>query len=448
MEKINFSSGFKKILSNTGYLFGEKVFNMILSLLVGIWVARYLGPDDYGLWQYANSLVGLVTALATLGTTQIVIRDLVNEPEEKEGSILGTSFILMIVAGSITAITVIGIGFWFNDESVTRWLIVISSVNLILISFNAFDYWFQSKVLSKYSVFARTSAKLVASVLKVCFILLTLSVIYFALAVIIGAVVKIIIWLYSYKKENREVRKWNFDVSYAKGILKDSWPLIVSGLSVAIYMKIDQVMLKSMVDANAVGNYAVAVKISELWYFIPMAIASSVFPAIIKSKKQSKEIYYKRLQYLYDVMVGMAVAIAVPMTFLSDPLINVLFGPEYSLAGGVLAIHIWAGIFVFLGVARSKWIINENYQFYGMLFTLVGAVSNVALNIWLIPIWGIIGAAWATVISYVISAWATGIFLNKTRVAFFMQGKAILRAIMIIPIYNSLMSIHKEAKNK
>ncbi len=441
-----FSSGFKKILSNTGYLAGEKVFNMILSLLVGIWVARYLGPEDYGLWQYASSLVGLVTALATLGTTQIVIRDLVNEPKENEGSILGTSFLLMIVAGSITAIAIIGIGFWFNDESVTRWLIVISSVNLILISFNAFDYWFQSKVLSKYSVFARTGANLMASVLKVLFIILTLSVIYFALAVIIGAVVKIIIWLYSYKKENRNIYSWNFDANYAKEILKDSWPLIISGLSVAIYMKIDQVMLKSMVDASAVGNYAVAVKISELWYFIPIAIASSVYPTIIKSKKENIEKYYKRLQYLYDMMAGMAVVIAVPMTFLSNPLIKVLFGPDYSMAGGVLAIHIWAGIFVFLGVARSKWIINENYQFYGMIFTISGAISNVILNIWLIPLLGIIGAAWATVISYIISAWASSFFISKTRIAFKMQGKSIIKAFMIVPVYQSLKHIYNESK--
>jgi O-antigen/teichoic acid export membrane protein len=243
------------------------------------------------------------------------------------------------------------------------------------------------------------------------------------------------------------VTNWGFDPDYAKGLLKDSWPLILSGLSVAVYMRIDMVMLKSMVDANTVGNYAAAVHVSELWYFIPMAVASSVFPSIIKSKKDSIEKYHRRLQYLYDVMAGMAIVIAIPMTFLSDFVIQLLFGTEYALAGGVLAVHIWAGIFVFLGVARSKWIINENYQFYGMLFTIVGALSNVALNLWLIPLLGIMGAAWATVISYIISAWATGIFIKETRVAFFMQGKAMLRAVMVIPAYHSIKSIYREAKN-
>jgi len=418
---------------------------MGLSLLVGIWVARYLGPGDFGLWQYANSLVGLVTTVATLGTTNIVIRDLVNEPEEEEDRILGTSFILMLGAGAVAAIIIIGVGFWLNNETVTRWLIVIASVNLILVAFNAFDYWFQSKVLSKYSVYARTIAQVVVSVLKVLFILLSLSVIYFAMTVIVGGILRSIVWLYSYEKQEKKVTNWGFDPDYAKGLLKDSWPLILSGLSVAVYMKIDQVMLKSMMDANAVGNYAVAVRVSELWYFIPMTVASSVFPAIIQSKKDSIEKYHRRLQYLYDVMAGMAIAIAIPMTFLSDWLIQLLFGSEYALAGGVLAVHIWAGIFVFLGVARGKWIINENYQFYGMVCTVSGALANVVLNIWLIPLLGIMGAAWATVASQAIAAWLLGYFLQEIKISSKMIAKAIISSILIYPCYKSVKNILKEA---
>ena len=447
MFSDKFTHGFRKILANTGYLFGEKSINMVLGLAVGVYVARYLGPNDYGLLQYAQSLVGLFTAIATLGTTQIVIRDLVNEPSEREGKILGTAFLLMLAAGIISALLVIIVGFWLNKDSITRLLIVIVSVNLIFQSFHSFDYWFQSKVLAKYSVYARTSAQIIVSILKIIFILLSVSVLYFAFAVVITGMISAFLWNLHYHRQGKSIKDWSFDPDYARGLLKDTWPLILSGLSVAVYMKIDQVMLKNMVDANAVGNYAVAVRVSELWYFIPMTIAASVFPSIIQSKKDSIEKYHRRLQYLYDVMAGMAIAIALPMTFLSSFIINLLFGNEYAMAGGVLAVHIWAGIFVFLGVARSKWIINENYQFYGMIFTIAGAVSNVVLNVWLIPILGIMGAAWATVISYIISAWATGIFVKETRIAFSMQGMAILRAVMIIPAYNSLKSIYREAKN-
>jgi len=445
LKRFNFSSGFKKILSNTGYLFGEKALNMVLGLAVGIWVARYLGPENYGLWMYAESLVGLVTAIATLGTTQIVIRDLVEQPQEKEGSILGTAFLLMLGAGFLTALSIIFIGFWLNEDRITRLLIVISSVSLVLQAFQAFDYWFQSKVLSKYSVVARTSGQIIVSILKILFILLSLSVTYFALTAIISGCISAVIWIYSYKKHKKKLSSWSFDPQYAKSLLKDTWPLILAGLSVAIYMKIDQVMLKDMVNAKAVGNYAVAVRVSELWYFIPMTIASSVFPSIINSKKDSFEKYYRRLQYLYDVMAGMAIAIAIPMTFLSDVLIQLLFGSEYAFAGEVLALHIWAGIFVFLGVARSNWIINENYQIYGMICTTSGAVSNIILNIWLIPVLGIMGAAWATIISQAIAAWLLGYFLKDIRISSVMIYKSIISAILIYPCYKSVKNIIREA---
>ena len=445
--KNNYSSGFKKILSNTGYLFGEKVFNMALSLLVGIWVARYLGPDELGLLRYAQSFVGLFIAVASLGTTQIVIRDLVNEPEESEGRILGTSFFLMLVAGVITALLVIGIGVWQNNDTLTISLIVIASVNLIFQAFDVFDYWFQSKVLSKYSVYARTIAQITISIIKVILILFSLSIIYFALTMIAAGIIQSVVWAAYFQKQKKSTMNWKFDAEYAKSLLKNAWPLIISGISVAIYMKIDQVMLKSMVNANAVGNYSVAVTVSQLWYFIPLTITSSVFPSIIQSKKDNVEKYYRRLQYLYDVMTAIAVAIALPMTFLSNFVILSLFGPEYTQAGVVLAIHIWAGVFVFLGVVRNRWIINENYQFYGMIFTISGAVANIAMNIWLIPIYGITGAAWATLVSQALSAWFIALFFDKTRLAFKMHLRAIFNALLIYPVIKSLTKILKEASD-
>ena len=193
---------------------------------------------------------------------------------------------------------------------------------------------------------------------------------------------------------------------------------IISGLSLAIYMKVNQVMLKEMSDAVSVGNYAVTVKLSELWYFIPMTIASSVFPSIISSREHSKEKYYNRLQYFYDIMVAMAFLIAIPMTFLSEIIIELLFGTEYKLAGAIVSIHMWSGIFVFLGVARGKWIITENFQFYGMIFTITGAVVNVVLNLLFIPEYGGIGAALAIVVSQALSAWLLAGLFEKTRSAF------------------------------
>jgi len=181
-------------------------------------------------------------------------------------------------------------------------------------------------------------------------------------------------------------------------LLRDSWPLILSGMVISIYMKIDQVMIKEMLGAQQVGHYAAAVKLSEAWYFIPMAITSHVFPAIINAKKQSEELYYQRLQKLYNLMVWLAVAIALPTTFLAPWVIRVLYGEAFLPAAGVLSIHIWASVFVFLGVASGKWFLCENYIKKNFYRTLFGMVINAVLNLILIPLYGIYGAAVATLL--------------------------------------------------
>jgi O-antigen/teichoic acid export membrane protein len=165
-------------------------------------------------------------------------------------------------------------------------------------------------------------------------------------------------------------------------------------------MKIDQVMIKEMIGVEAVGQYAAAVRISETWYFIPMMIASSLFPAIINAKKVSEELYYLRLQKLYDLMVWMAIAIALPMTFLSDWVVHFLYGEQYNQAGGVLMIHVWTGLNLSIGIVWGKWIISENKQIITLYGYTLGVFVNVMLNYLLIEKYGIQGAAFATLISY------------------------------------------------
>jgi O-antigen/teichoic acid export membrane protein len=212
----------------------------------------------------------------------------------------------------------------------------------------------------------------------------------------------------------------------AISLLKDSWPLILSGVVISVYMKIDQVMIKEMMNNEAVGQYSAALRLSEVWYFIPMVIANSLFPAIINAKNQSEKLYYDRLQKLYDFMTWMAIFIALPMTFLSDWLINLLFGEEYHQAGNVLMIHIWASVFVFLGVASSKWFISENLQKYSFYRTLTGAIINILLNYIMIPLYGILGAAMATLISQSIASYFFNITNKKLRYTFLLQTNAIL----------------------
>jgi PST family polysaccharide transporter len=239
------------------------------------------------------------------------------------------------------------------------------------------------------------------------------------------AVVVAITLLCIMRKYGLLLTKLRVSTKRAKSLLKDSWPILLSGISIMIYMKIDQIMLGHMIGDKAVGIYSTALRISELWYFIPVVLVASVFPAILESKKRSEKEYYKRLQILYDVMVVTSVGIALPMTFLSTSIVTLLFGEAYHEAGTVLSIHIWAAVFVFLGTASSIWFTAENRQALSLQQTVIGAFVNVALNLWLIPVYDVAGAALASVLSYAIAGLFADLIYKETRKIFFMKVRAL-----------------------
>lgn len=385
---------------------------MVITLFVGVYVARYLGPSNYGLLSYATSLVVLFSAIATLGLDNIVVRDLVKD-ERKRDELLGTTFVLKII-GSILLLGILAIAIRFiTNDNFTNLLIFIIALATIFQSFNVIDFYFRSKVLSKYAVYAQTISGISSAIIKLLLIYFGMGLIYFAAVMVVESVILAIGLITTYTKQKLNIFNWRPKFNLAKRLLRDSWPLILSGVAISIYMRIDQVMIKEMLDTKAVGNYAVAVRLSEVWYFIPMAITSSVFPAIINARKISEKLYYGRLQKLYDLMTWLAIGIALPATFLADDIIRLLFGTQYQDAAGVLRIYIWAGVFVFLGVASSHYLIAENYTRISFFRTFIGAIVNVILNIILIPKYGINGAAMATVVSYFVSVFSI-ILVSKT----------------------------------
>lgn len=419
------NQGVIKYFKNTSWLLGEKVLRLTVGIFVGIWVARYLGPERFGLFSYAQSFVGLFSAIATLGLDGIVIRELVKDENQRD-QLLGTAFILKLI-GAVLVLFLLAISMLFqsNDIQTIVMIFLIASAT-VLQSFNVIDFYFQSKVLSKFVVYSNLFSILLSSVIKVVLISYEAPLIAFAYVVLFDSIILASGLVFFYFKSKFSISTWNFSLNLAKSLLKDSWPLILSGLVISIYMKIDQVMVKEMLGADAVGQYAAATRLSEAWYFIPMVISSSLFPAILNARKISKELYYSRFQKLYDLMAWIAIAIAIPMTFLSERLVLLLYGTQYNDAGGVLMLHIWSAVFVFLGVASSKWFVAENLQKYSLYRTFAGAIVNIILNYILIPQYGICGAAIATLAAQIIASYLYNITCKKLRVTFVLQSKALL----------------------
>ncbi len=398
----NFSPQFLKILRNIGWLTGEKIVRMGINFFVVIHVVKYLGSEDFGKLSYCISFVSLFNAIAQLGLDNIVVRNLVKEKTSRD-IILGTTFGLKIIGSLLAFLLITIIIFMIHPTKKIWWMTIVIGLTMFFSAFDVIDYWYQSQVKSRAIALARILQVILISLTKLGFIFTNLPLIAFVCLVVFDYATKRIFIVIVYLKEKLSLLKWKFSYSQSHILLADSWSLILSSVMIFIYMKIDQVMLGHMANIEAVGNYATAVKFSEIWYFFPVAICSSVFPTIINARTRSKTEYYNNLQQLYDLMVAISIFIAIPITLLAKPIIINLLGREYTSAATILSCHIWSGVFVFLGVARRQWLIAENFPIFNFATTSLGAVTNIILNYYLIPHYQGVGAAIATVISYSVS---------------------------------------------
>ena len=414
----------RKYFSNTSWLLGERILRMGVSLFVSIYVIRYLGPEKYGLLSYTMSFVCLFSAFLDLGHREIIVRELVLYPEQRN-VILGSA-ILLRLSGSVLLGSGVAVGLQLVDnDHQTSLMIGIIALGMAFQSWELIDYYFQSQVQSKYTVWAQTVQLIVASLIKIALIIWQAPLIWFAAVFSLEYVITAALFLLLYNWQVGSFPIRNCNLKYARQMLKNSFPLLLTGMAILIYMKIDQVMLKELVGVETVGIYAVAVKLCEAWYHIPVLIAVSFYPAIIGVKDTNPALYHARLQKLYTLLVWVAIALAIPITFLADWIIYIFYGNEYIESVIILKIYVWAGIFVSMSLANNKWMVIENFQNYILLTTLLGMSSNIICNVILIPSFGAPGAAVATLISYGIGSYLSLFFFPKVRKGFWFATKSI-----------------------
>jgi len=390
----------RKILSNTGWLFASYISRYGLTFLIELWMARYLGPQQFGLYNYVIAFVTLLGTLASLGVNNVVVREIVRTPSER-GEILGTAFTLKLAGALLTwPLTLLAIYLLRPDDGLARLMAGIIAAGTLFQAFDVIEYWFQSQVKSKFAVLAKTAALIAVSVLRVGLLYTRSPLITFACAATLELALSAAGLIIAYRKTGDSLWKWKATFARAKLLLRDGLPLLLSWFSIIFYMKIDQVMLGEWAGDKAVGIYSVVVRLSEVWYFIPVSIASSALPSIIEAKKISEQVYRQRMQRLLYLLSAMAYGIAIPMTFLSGWLVTLLFGERYAEAGPALSVHIWAGVPVFLGVVKDSYLLTEGLTRLSFVMAFGGAVINVALNYFLIPRYGALGAAIATVAAY------------------------------------------------
>lgn len=391
-----------KVFKNASWIIVCKIVQSLLSLIVTMLTARYLGPSNYGLINYAAAIVAFVAPIAQLGLGSIQVQELVNYPEE-EGVITGTTLILSLMSAIVCSIGVVSFAAIANrGELETIIVCALYTIVLFFQSAELMQYWYQAKYISKYASIASLIAFFVITVYKVILLVKGMGIYWFAIANSIDYIIITFALVFIYHKLGG--KKLEFSRAVAKRMLAKSKYYIIANMMIAIFSQTDRIMLKQMVDSTSTGLYSAAATCAGLANFVYVAIVDSFRPMIFESYNKSKELFKKNTIRLYSIIIYLSIVECIVVTIFSKLIIRIIYGSVYIDASGALIIIAWYTIFAYIGSVRNVWILANEKQKWIWQINLAGAIANVILNFLLIPIWGINGAAVASL--------ATQIFAN------------------------------------
>ena len=419
---IKKKSDYKAAFGNSLWLFAEKFARAILAIFVGAWVARYLGPDRYGMLSYVLAIISIFQVIASLGLDSIVVREITEHEDNRKriASIIGATLSMRFIAGILCwVLSILTIYVLLEGSAEERVLVFLLGSTLVVQSVDTIDLWFQSQSKSKKTVNAKLIGYGIANILKVALILMGASLIFFSVAIVVEAIVVAIALIYAYKKFScGSPLLLRIDQQEIK-MLNHAWPILLSGISVVIYMRFDQIIIGNFLGSEQVGIYTAMVTFCSIWNVIPGIICTSLMPMVAKIKGQNEKKYYEELTYLFRIFMMICLVIIIIVNVGAKDLITLLYGEQYIVGINALRIYIFTIIPVFLGVGQTLWIINEKKTKLLLMQTVIGGIFSVLLNLTLIPKYGIEGAAAGSVISYFISAIIVNMFICKK--LFFLQ---------------------------
>lgn len=411
----------KKIILNSFWLVLDKVIKLFFGLLIGIAIARYFGPELFGKYNFANSIVVLFGTILPLGSEAILIRELVKNLN-KNNELLSFSFYLHLFSGILFFFASVFSLYVLKHNDVTTIQIgYILSFSLLFRFFSVPRYFFEARTEIKYIVYIENTLFFLFSCFRIGFLYFNFNILFFIYSFLLESIFSFLLIFFFYCNrhgftilKSPDFFKWSY-------LVKDSFPIFVSSLSVVLYMKIDQLMIGIILGDSAVGIYSVAVKLSEFWYFLPLGISSSFYPTLIEFKNTAVDKYRETLQNLHIILFVIAFSMAIIVQIGGVLIVEFLYGKQFILAADVLQIYIWSGIFVFLGVAGSNYYIIENMQSLVLLKSVIGLFVNIILNIIWIPKFGINGAAGATLVSQIISAMLIPLIFKRVHELLYFQ---------------------------
>jgi O-antigen/teichoic acid export membrane protein len=402
-----------RVVKNSAWIICERVVSSLSLAIVTIFAARYLGAEQYGTLNYGLTLVTLFLSVMRLGIDSIIVNELIKN-KSNEGSLIGTSIVLRVIASCLSILSIGLILIIFNSQKELLIVIaLIQSLVLIFQSLYVLDYWFQSRFASKYVSIAKITATVLVSAYSFFLLISHKNVLWFAASTVLSSLIIGFLLLLFYRKQGGQRMTYSFKT--AKYILSKSHHFIIANIMVIIYVQIDKLLIGSTLGDFQLGIYSAALTICMVWVFLPDAIITSLRPSILNAKLKSNDLYLHRLKQLYFIIFWFSVIVSGIITLIAPTLVYYLFGESFAASVIIIQIAVWYVPFSILGSARSIWIVGENKGKYVKYYLLYGVVVNISLNLILLPIIGIVGAAIATVATEFVTCFIAPLFYRSTR---------------------------------
>ena len=424
-----------KTIQNAKWMIGCKIIQSLLQLVVGMLSARYLGPSNYGLINYAASVVAFAVPVMQLGMHSTLVQEYVLTPQ-REGQILGTSLALNLLSGLACLVSVTSFAALSSaGDGITVAVCALYSIQLIFQALEMLQCWFQAKLLSKYSSLAMLGAYVAVSAYKIFLLATQKSVYWFALSHSVEFCAVGVAMLVIYRKLGGQRLAFSWDL--AKELFSRSKYYILASMMVTVFQNTDHVMLKLMAGDAENGFYTAAATCSGITAFVFAAIRDSARPTILKCLQESKEKFERNITLLYTVLVYASLAQSIVFVVLAKPLMWLLYGDAYSAAIPVLRILVWGAPFSYMGVVRNIWILGEEKYKVLWRINLGGALANALLNALMIPAWGSCGAAFSSVLTQVFTNFILGFLMPSIR----RNNQLLMRGLSLYSLINIVKQV-------
>ena len=390
-----------RVVKNASWIIVAQIFRVIFSIIVSSLTARYLGPSDFGVLNYAMSLVSFLIPIMQLGFSAIIVKELISNPEE-EGKILGTAILGNFISGILCVIgLIIFVNVYNHGENTLILVTSLYSMVLIVESFSIISFWFQAKLLSKYTSLVTLFAYVVVSIYKIVLLVLGKSVVWFSIANVLDYLLINSFLFIIYKRKSQN--KLSFSFKIFKRMFSASKYYIFTGIMVTIFLQTDRIMIKNLLGDEATGLYSVCISCATMTSFFFAAIIDSARPIIFENRKRNIELFNNNITYLYGIIIYLCIAQNIVVSIFSKLIIWLLYGDSYLVAAPALSVLIWYTLFSYVGSVRNVWLLAENKSKYIVIIDSVGAIFNIFANFIFIKYMGIMGAALASVCTQFIS---------------------------------------------